>query len=636
MGIDLKKLGQGVAIAEAERDKRRHEGFMADLFRGRANFSLFIPWFKESDDSLAKSDVLIEKLRNYLMENVFPNEIDRTDEVPEEVIRWLCENGFFALKIPREYGGMDLTQTAYIRLMGLAASWCGGVVAPLSASNTIGLTWPLKGYGTPEQKKKFLPIVAKNPTGFAFTEKEAGSDPANMEMYATRVRDKEGQVVGYRLVGRKWWTTNGPKNEKEFLSPLLCVIAKTVDKPEDLKDANYKPVFSAFIVPTNLPGVKAVQRCQFEGLRGMYNGVEAFDVELSKDYLVGEKEGLGFRIALEALNTGRIAVAGSCAAIVKQCLLIGKWTGNHRKQWGKLIGQHEAVGSGMLAKGLAGAFAMEAMTRFAAGRVDQKLDARMEAASCKVFASEAGWKIVDDLMQLRGGRGYETADSLAKRGEPPIPLESIHRSFRPNRIFEGSSEILSQWVIREGIDEYKTRGEVFFEKGRWLKKLKTAFGFGASLAKLRIRRRINPKILESVNQKLRRHLRFVEKNARKLAIAVIVNSARYRGKLPHKQLLFTRLFWIATELYAMSATCFYAAYLKGCAMCNLVNGDDSFVHLADFYCREAELRVQELFRSLKENNDNAARQIAKRLLGGEYDEWLKKDIISITDKLELR
>ena len=402
----IKKLGKGVQIAEAERDRRRHEGFVADLFRGKASFSLLTPWHESSHEEQDKAERIAQEFKGLLRTCIDPEEVDRTDEVPGEALEQLCRFGFFGLKLPEEYGGLQLSQTSYVKVMSLVASWCGGTAASLSAANTIGVGGPIKHCGTLEQKQRYLPVVSRVPSGFAFTEKEAGSDPASMGMYALRVRSASGEVIGYRLNGEKLWTTNGPKDDRRFLSPLLCVIAKTVDKPEELSDESKKPVFSAFVVSTDAEGVRVVQRCQFEGLRGMYNGVTEFkDVYVSKSQLIGEQEGTGFRIALEALNTGRITVAGACLAIVKQCLLIDRWWGCARKQWGKKIGKHELIGSGMFASDLADAFAMEAMIKFASGRVDRDLDARLEAAVCKVFASERGWRVVDNTMQARGGRG---------------------------------------------------------------------------------------------------------------------------------------------------------------------------------------------------------------------------------------
>lgn len=628
----LEKLGKGVMIAEAERDKRRHEGFIAELFRGHADFGMFDALDNQEPDREV-ADMLVAKLKAYFPAKLDPEAVDKTDEVPQEVMDWLCAEGFFGLKIPKEYGGYDLCQTSYMRVMAAISSYCSGAITAVSASNTIGAGFPVKAYGTKEQKLRFLPTLAKTPSGFAFTEKEAGSDPANMRTVAVRNYDAARNVTGYQISGTKWWTTNGPRSENSFLSKYLCVIAKIVDDPADIERKDYVPCFGAFIVDTDSEGIKIVQRCQFEGLRGIYNGITRYEnVFVPKDQLVGEEEGNGFKIAIEALNTGRITVAGSCAAIARQSVLTETWWGKTRKQWGREIGKHEAIGSGKLVKNLADAFAMEAMAKFAGFRANDHLDTRLEAATAKVFASERGWQIVDDALQVFGGRGYETARSLAQRGEPAIPIERIHRAFRPNRIFEGSSELLAMWVIREAIDEYKKRGEVMLENGRYFDKAMTVTGFAKDVIRFSMPSLNGVPGGTKMDRKLKKHLHFVVDAAKRLARSVIMAAGKYQAKLPAKQMLFQRLFWIAAELYAISAVCFYAAKLEK------QPGHEAFSGLADYYCREARRRLSEsnnLFASLSDNDDDLAKELGKALAEGKFDDWLKADILPLTETLKL-
>ena len=577
MGNATKGLGQGVEIAEASRDKEKLVGLMPDIFRGRLDMS----YFDEISVSALNDPafrVYYEKMENFLKYDVNPEEIERTNEIPKHNLDWLCENGYFGMKTPVEYGGMDLSQSQYMAILQLVATRCGAMVALLSASVTIGVGWPIKEYGSPEQKSRWLPLVAKSPSGFAFTEERAGSDPSAMEVRAVRVRDeKTGRIVGYEISGRKWWTTNGPASDNTYLAKVIVVIGKIVDYDSQLTEEGYRPNFGAFIVPTDLDGVKPVQRCDFAGLRGMYNGITDFvKVYVPLEHLIGKtknpdgtfsyyQEGQGFKIALQALNSGRITIAGCCSASAKAMLEVERWWGNSRHQWGKLIGKHELSGTGKMAEGMANTLTMEAITWFAASRADQHLDCRMEAATAKVLNSERLWKIVDDLVQLRGGRGYETAESLKKRGEPAVPVEKWFRDARPNRIFEGESSILGLFVVREGLEEYKSRGEIFFEKGQYLKKIKAALGFAGDLAGLV---RPNGKLLAKIKKMMRswhegkpltKHLLFAEKCSRKLAKAIIMASGKYQNKLPHKQLMLTRFFNIASEIYCMTAVCAYVA-----------------------------------------------------------------------------
>lgn len=647
MSNATKGLGQGVEIAEESRSKERLVGLMPDIFRGRLDVGYFD---RISDAALHELRFRLnyDKMEDFLINQVDPAEIEKTNEIPQRNLDWLCENGYFGMKLPEEYGGMALTQSQYMAILQLVATRCGALVALLSASCTIGVGWPIMAYGTEEQKKKWLSMVAMSPSGFAFTEEKAGSDPAAMEVRAIRVRDEQtGKVTGYELSGRKWWTTNGPKSMNTYLSKVIVVIGKIVDYDAQLVEKNYKPNFGAFIVPTDLDGVKPVQRCNFAGLRGIYNGITDFvKVQIPVDQLIGRsdeenekkngwypREGWGFKIALEALNSGRITIGGCCSASGKNALGAMRWWGNNRKQWGKLIDKHELVGTSKLAEGMSNALAMEAITWYAAAQADDHKDCRMEAATVKVFGSERLWNIVDDLVQVRGGRGYETAESLQQRGEAPLPVEQMFRDARPNRIFEGESSILGLFVVREGLEEYKSRGEVFLEKGQYGKKLKAALGFAKDLVRLSIPNfKMRSRIRKFVGsdhwaKPLVGHLLYAEKCSRRLAKAIIMASGKYQSKLPHKQLTLTRLYEIAEEIYAITATCAYVLKMMPIPC---------FADLADLYCQEAHRRLEGKFKSLSDNSDALGRQVAEGTINGFYSAWLKEGTIPMVETLKLK
>ncbi len=669
MVLDVgKQLGAGAAIAEETRGNERLDGLMAKLFKGKLDLDLLFDWVGKPSKLNPKVDEMCAKLADFLVKKVDAEEIERTKEVPRDVIQWFCDNGYFGLKIPEEYGGMGFVQSEYMKILQLAATWSGAIVALLSASNTIGVGWPIMAYGSPEQKAEWLPIVAKHPSGFAFTEEKAGSDPSAMETVAGRIKNRFGKTIAYCISGRKWWTTNGPMNDSTYLSPVIIIIAKIIDRPDELEknrdNKDYRPCFGAFILPTNYPGIEVVQRCELAGLNGIYTGMTDFhDVVVPKSQLLGKKvlparhtdidkltaetgievhpedklliykqEGCGFRIALEALNSGRITLAASCVAMAKNCVSVGKWWGNKRFQWGKLIGKHEAVGSGMLANDLATAFALEAMVWYAARQADNHRDCRMEAATCKVLASERGYEIADNLLQMRGGRGYETAASLKKRGEAPIPAERWWRDTRINRIFEGESgTLLRMFVVREGLNDYMERGKVFFDKDNKWGKLKAASGFAKDLLALCFAEKLKKQsAFAHLKPKLAEHMLFVEANARRLATTIIVLSGKYRDKLANKQLTLRRLFQTSSELYAMATVCAYATYR------DQTSDFDNYATIADLYCLEAQRRIQKEFAALKENNDSEARAVAKDVLDGYFDGWLKENIIPTVDALDLK
>ena len=212
---------------------------------------------------------------------------------------------------------------------------------------------------------------------------------------------------------------------------------------------------TAFIVDMDTPGVEVALRCRFMGLKALYNGVIRFaNVRVPRENII-LAEGKGLRVALTTLNTGRLTLPAACVGMAKRCLATSKAWAAERVQWGAAIGKHAAIAD-KIARMAADIFAMESMTFYTASLVDRdkKADIRIEAAMCKMWATERTWEIVNDTMQIRGGRGFETAASLAARGEKPVPVERWMRDCRINTIFEGSSEILRLFLAREALDPH--------------------------------------------------------------------------------------------------------------------------------------------------------------------------------------
>lgn len=452
--IDTSRMSEGqraaLEMTEAARDTGpsgkgspgkggRGAGFASSLFMGRPDFSTLTPFPEQDANDRTRGDEFLARLETFFGEHVDADAIDSEGEIPDHVIEGLARLGAFGIKIPEQYGGLGLGQTNYSRAAMRLGHTCGNLTALLSAHQSIGLPQPLIAFGTPEQKAKYLPDCAAGAiSAFALTERDVGSDPAKISTVATPTEDGQGYVIS----GEKLWCTNGTK------ARYIVVMAKT-------PTAKAPHATTAFIVDTRNPGVEVVRRCHFMGLRALYNGVIRFDkVYVGREDIIDE-EGRGLRVALTTLNTGRITLPAAAAGLARRCLEISSTWAASRVQWGQSIGKHAAIAD-KLARMEAHRFAIESMVYYISALVDgdKKADIRIEAALAKLWGTEKGWQAIDDTMQIRGGRGYETVASLRERGESPDPVERFFRDARINTIFEGSSEIMRLFVAREAMDPH--------------------------------------------------------------------------------------------------------------------------------------------------------------------------------------
>lgn len=589
-------------VAEAARETEwTAPSFVRELFLGNLRMDLINPFPRQSADDKAKTDAYMAKLRAFI-EDVDSDAIDRTGELPEDVVQGLRDLGAFGLKIPEEYGGIGLSQTGYGRTIGMVTSKDGNLTALLSAHQSIGVPQPLKMFGTPEQKKKYLPRLAKGAiSAFALTEPGVGSDPAALSTTAVPTEDGEAFILN----GEKLWCTNGTMAE------LLVVMAKT---PNKIKNGKEIPQITAFIVETDSPGVEITNRCRFMGLKALQNAVITFkDVRVPRENIIWG-EGKGLKLALITLNTGRLTLPMSAAYGAKVAVEIARKWAAERVQWGAAIGKHDAVAQ-MLGGMAADAFAIESMAELSSALADQaKNDIRLEAAIAKLWTTEVGWRIVDDLLQIRGGRGYETADSLAARGEVPIAVERMMRDFRINRIFEGSSEIMRLFIAREAVDTHlNVAGDMIkpgISTGQKIGAMAKAGAWYAGwLPKRFIGSGQRPGAYGEFG-KLAGHVRFIERNSRKLARNMFYAMGKYQAKLEKKGHLLGRFVDIGAELYAMSC-----AVVRAHDMRDGPNAREAQI-LADVFCRRARLKVKHLFHDVWENADDPTYKLAQQVLEG--------------------
>jgi len=604
-------------VAEAARESEwSGPSFVRELFLGRFNLDLIHPHPVVSDPAeQARADAFLAKLRAFL-ERVDSDMIDRTGDIPEEYVQELREMGAFGIKIPLEYGGVGLSYANYTRAIAMVTSKDGSLAALLSAHQSIGLPQPLKLFGTAEQKQRYFPRLAKGAiSAFALTEVDAGSDPANLRTSATPSEDGKYWTIN----GEKLWCTNGTRAE------LFVVMART---PDAVVHGKPRKQITAFIVEANTPGVEVAHRCRFMGLKAIENGVIRFtNVRVpSENILWGE--GKGLKLALTTLNTGRLTLPASCAGGGKAMLQVARTWANARVQWGQPIGKHEAIAQ-KLALMAANTFAMEAVAELTVALAERgKSDIRLEAAIAKMWNTEMGWRIVDDTLQIRGGRGYETADSLRGRGEAGIPVERAMRDARINLIFEGSSEIMRLFIAREAVDHHFKTAFALVDKDSTRQEKVSALGRVAKfypgwyLARWFGRGTV-PGSYGDFGA-LAGHLRWAERRTRHLGRILFHAMVRFGPKLERRQMVLFRGVDIGADLFAMTATCVRAQMLAQ-------QGNREATELADLFCREARHRIETNFARFYGENDSAIYRVSQHVLAGQH-EWLEEGIVGIMEE----
>lgn len=596
-------------VAEAAREQDwRKPSFAKELFLGRFRLDLIHPHPTPAVDDVRRGEKFLATLREFCETKIDSARIEREGTIPDETIKGLKELGALGMKIDPKYGGLGLTQVYYNRALALVGTASPAIGALLSAHQSIGVPQPLKLFGTKEQKETFLPRLARTDiSAFLLTEPDVGSDPARLATVAVPKGDE------YVLDGVKLWTTNG------VVADLLVVMARVP------ASEGHKGGITAFVVEADAPGVTVEHRNAFMGLRGLENGVTRFhQVRVPAANRIGP-EGAGLKIALTTLNTGRLSLPAMCVGSGKWCLKIAREWSGAREQWGRPVAKHEAVGA-KISFIAATTFALEAVVDLSSQMADEnRNDIRIEAALAKLYGSEMGWLIADELVQIRGGRGFETADSLAARGERAVPAEQLLRDMRINRIFEGSTEIMHLLIAREAVDAHlSVAGDLIDPDKTLADKGRAAAKAGGFYARWLPKLVAGPGQLPRTYQEfgmLAGHLRYVERTSRKLARSTFYAMSRWQGRMETKQGFLGRIVDIGAELFAMSAACVRAEYLR--------ETDDhgrEAQQLADVFCRQARIRIEELFGRLWTNTDELDRKVVSGVLDGHYT-WLEDGIV---------
>lgn len=587
-------------LAEESREANwSGRSFVREIFLGNLRVDWVDPYPEtpESDD-FKRFYVALE---DFLQNKVDSAKIDQTGEYGDDVLDGLRAMGAFGMKIPKQYGGLGLSQAEYCKACELVGSYDGNLTALLSAHMSIGVPQPLKLFGTEEQKQKYLTRCAAGAvSAFALTEPDVGSDPARLATSVKKLDDGS-----YELSGEKLWITNGT------IAELMVVMARHEDTGK----------ISAFVVETDWEGVSVGHRCRFMGLKALANGVIHFDkVRVPAANLIG-KEGMGLKIALVTLNTGRLSLPAAALGGARRGLHWSRDFAARRVQWGQPVGRHEAIAH-KIADLASTTYALESWQHLANElAMREGYDIRLEAATAKEWGSTRGWDMVDDLMQIRGGRGYETETSLAERGEKPFPVERMMRDSRINRIFEGSSEIMHLFMAREMVDVHlKVAGALLEKKSSLGEKIAALPGIVAFYAQWYPKQwwGLMTPFKYGKFGSLAKHLRYAERASRRLARNVFHGMVLYQAKLERKQAFLFRTVDIAMEIAVLVATVVRTQKLKEQ---NAPNAETA-AQLADIYARNARRLIEDRFHAMWSNDDDAKYALGRAVLDGKQA-WLE-------------
>jgi acyl-CoA dehydrogenase family member 9 len=402
-------------------------GFTKGLFQGHFVSDWVMPYPHIPAAQQTELDKTLAELREFLDAKLDPVAIDREADIPREVIDGLGRVGVLGMTAPKSFGGRGFTQMANCKVLEEIGTWCGSTSVFVNAHHSIGIR-ALLLFGTHEQKQTWLPklVTGEWLGAFALTEKEAGSDAANVQMQARPSEDGSHFILN----GEKRYITNAS------IAQVLTVMART-----PVPGSN-KTAITAFLVTPDMPGFEMLEpRMPKMGIRGTATGRFALrDVKVPKENILGSP-GKGLKVALTVLDFGRTTFGACCTGAAKTCLRLAVQHANTRKQFNKTLGNFHLVKK-KIARMAADAYAMEAMTTMTASLIDRGLeDYMLETAMLKVFTTERLWESINDAFQIHGGSAYFI----------DLPLERMVRDARINQIGEGSNEVLTSFIALVGM-----------------------------------------------------------------------------------------------------------------------------------------------------------------------------------------
>lgn len=566
--------------------------FVRGLFVGEIADELLFPYPAPLDERRPEEAhtvrQLIEALNAMVASGLIDSRaFDETETIPEPVIDAFAHAGLLALTIPTAYGGLGLSASAYARVFGAVAAMDASLAVLIGVHCGLG-SKAIVLFGNNEQKARYLPGLARGDTlaAYALTEPETGSDAQHIVTQARRAPDDRGWL----LTGRKHWIGNGHR------AGVIATFAQTAV----VRDGVTVMRPTAFIIRPDMPGFRIDGTVRKLGIRGSTQAELVFDeLQVPDDHVLGEV-GRGFGVAVNALNAGRLSLASGCTSACKR--LLGEYTryAEARTQFGGPLASFE-VTQRKMATMASETYAADAMVGALAAALDSEhVDASLEAACAKVFASELVWRTADDLVQLAGGRGFVK----------PWPYERYLRDARINRIFEGANEVLRLFVGLNGIQE---PAEELRELSDALRNPIQNWQLVSEYAVERVRTALGrrDRLTVTLHASLKPHAEFVEKHVAELAAATQKLVVKHKKEILHRQLVVERLADMAIELYACLTTLSRTQRLIGECGADACSRE---IALTELFCMQSGRRFRALRMELEgdagESIDTLRRRVA--------------------------
>ena len=564
--------------------------FVRGIFSGAIHDALLFPFprplnERDPDEARTVDRLLHEMTRMQSVGLIDPARSDEEETVREETIRALAESGWLALSIPRKYGGLGLSPAAYAHVFGAISTLDASLGVLIGVHCGLG-SKAIVLFGNEAQKERYLPMLARGETlaAYALTEPETGSDAQHIVTQAQQNADGS-----WSLNGRKHWIGNGHRAGviATFAQTPVERAGKIVQRP------------TAFIIRPDMPGFRVASTVRKLGIRGSTQAELVYEnLQVPADHVLGTV-GKGFGVAVKVLNGGRLTLAAGCTAGTKA--LLGEMVefSESRIQFGKPIADFE-ITQRKLARTASDVYAADAMlgelTRLAEHPDGEYA---LEAACCKVFASEMLWRAADEMVQIGGGRGYVK----------PYPYERQLRDARINRIFEGTNEILRLFISLNGIEGPAAQlKELGVALRRPLRNLGLISGFAAS--RLASRFGATPTLDVDVHARLEKHARHFEKHVVELKDAAERVIRAYRKQVIERQQELERLSDMAIELFATACVIARTQQLLA------ERGEEACAHelaLCDLFVIEAGRRFRASRLALESAQDETRREVARNV-----------------------